>query len=218
MPIKGAIFDMDGTLTESMHLWIEIGPRYVKNTLGVNPTEQEKKDMHGMMMEELGEYIVKNYNTSLTEEEVMAGIDKMTETGYFHEVKTKPYVKATLEKFKNAGIPMCVATATDRYLTEACLKRNGLDKYFGKIFTCREYHTTKYGPDLFLEAGKFLGTEKDETYVFEDTLSSIKGAKKANYPVIAVADRWQKHNREEIKKTADYFLNSLEEFDKLNLI
>ena len=218
MPIKGAIFDMDGTLTESMHLWIEIGPRYVKKNLSIIPTEEEKLDMRGMMMEELGEYIVKTYDTTLTEEEVMAGIDKMTETGYFHEVKAKPYVKATLEALKEAGIPMCVATATDRYLTEACLKRNGLDKYFGKIFTCRDYHTTKYGPDLFLEAGKFLGTEKNETYVFEDTLSSIKGAKKAEYPVIAVADRWQKHNRDKIKDTADYFLDSLKEFPNLNLL
>lgn len=218
MPIKGAIFDMDGTLTESMHVWIEIGPRYVKRALGVNPTDKEKRDMRGMMMEDLGEYIVKTYKPFLTEEDVMEGIDRMTETVYFHEAKPKPYVKATLEMLKEAGVKMCVATATDLYLTEACLKRNEIYEYFGKIFTCRDYHTTKYGPDLFLEAGNYLGTEKEETYVFEDTLSSIKGAKMAGFPVIAVADRWQKRNRGEIINTADFFLDSLRDFKKLNLL
>ena len=218
MSIEGAIFDMDGTLIESMHLWQNIAYRYLKEKYRIIPTNEEKKKMQGMMMEELGDTMISLYSLPTTREQIVKDINKMTEIGYFHEVHKKPYVEKILISLKEKGIPMCIATATEYYLTDGCLKRLGLKKYFDKIFTCHDYHTTKYGPVLFNEAGKFLGTKKENTFVFEDTLDSIHGAKEAGFPVIAVPDRWQRKDREEIKKAADFFIESFKEFPSLNLL
>ncbi|MDD5887084.1 MAG: HAD family phosphatase [Oscillospiraceae bacterium] len=212
MAIQGAIFDMDGTLLDSMHLWRGWDVRYLQ-TLGITPTPEQSEKMTGMMLEELGEYIPKTFHLALTPKEVIDGVNRMQEPGYFHEVTVKPTVRATLEKLRRRGVPMVLATATERYLTEGALDRLDLAKYFLKIFTCHEMHKSKYEPDIFLAAGAFLGTPKESTWVFEDTWYSIQGALKAGYPVVAVEDRWSAHNRDKIRAHADRYVVHLGDLD-----
>ena len=212
MAITGAIFDMDGTLTDSMHLWKGFDRRYLA-TLGITPTDEQSETMTGMMLEELGEYIPKTFGLSLTADEVMRGINGIQEDGYFREVTIKPTTLETLETLKAMGVKMCLATATERYLTEACLTRLGLLSYFPRIFTCHEEHTSKYRPDIFLTAGAWLGTPNEETWVFEDTLYSIQGAKAAGFPLVAVRDVWSLHHEDEIRDLADIYVDQLGDLD-----
>ncbi len=212
MAITGAIFDMDGTLIDSMHLWRGWDKRYL-DTLGITPTPEQSKTMNGMMLEELGTYIPETFHLDLTPQEVIDGVNRIQEKGYFEEVEIKPTVIETLDKLQEMGVKMCLATATERYLTEGCLKRLGLDGYFSRIFTCHEEHTSKYKPDIFLTAGEYLGTPKESTWVFEDTWYSIRGAKKAGFPLVAVQDKWSGHHEEEIKGAADRYVALLGDLD-----
>lgn len=211
MAIKGAIFDMDGTLTDSMHLWVNMWKEYPL-LRGVTPTEADLKAMRGMMLDDMAKYMIAHMGMTDTPEELVADINRQVEPGYFSQVEAKPTVVETLERLKEAGVKMVVATATDRYLTEGCLTRLGLMKYFDRIYTAAEYGS-KYESQIFKTAFADLGTPQEETYVFEDTLAAIQGAKRAGLKVIAVADKWSAHNRDKIIDTADFFYENLGNID-----
>lgn len=212
MSIEGAIFDMDGTLIDSMHLWVGVPERYLK-TIGVTASPEQLHDMGGMMLDDMAQYVVNTFSTGLTWEQVMKGINKVVEPGYFYEVQPKPTVVETLERLQTRGVSMCVATATDRYLAEAALNRTGLSRFFGRMFTSPEEHMSKYEPEIFLKAGRFLGVPKDRIYVFEDAYRSVCGAKAAGYKVIAVHDKWSDRRRAEIARTADLYVEHFGDLD-----
>ncbi len=211
MAITGAIFDMDGTLTDSMHLWVNAWRDFPK-VKGIQATEEELQTMQGMMLNDMARYLNEHFGLPGTPKEIRAQIDQLTEQGYFHEVELKPGVVETLERLKQNNVKMVLATATDRYLAEGCLKRLGILDYFQKVYTAAEYGS-KYDSQIFLTAWQELGTPKEETYVFEDTLDAIRGAKKAGFKVIAVHDKWSAHNHDKIVALADQFYDSLKDLD-----
>ncbi|MBR1699251.1 MAG: HAD family phosphatase [Bacteroidales bacterium] len=216
MAIKGAIFDMDGTMTESMHLWIEIGRRYVEG-LGIPVSPEQTEAMTHMLLEPMALYIQDQFGVTESPNKIIADINKMVEPGYFEEVQVKPGVVEFLTELQARGVKMVVATATDRYLTEACLKRTGLDGFFSAIFTCGEEHCTKRTSYIYDKARAFLGTEPEETYIFEDTYVSILGAVQSGCHVIAMADRWAEKKRPLIEETAEQFFETMEEIEVQDL-
>lgn len=212
MAIKGAIIDMDGTLLDSMHLWVGVGGRYVRK-LGYEPTPEQEKAMNGLMIEPMADYVKDNFPVGGTQEIHVRGLNSVVEPGYMSEVVPKPTVPETLEKMKALGIRMVVATATDRALTEAALERTGLAPYFEHIFCAPDKHQSKYQPEIFREAVYFLGLPDNEIYVFEDTLSSIRGAKAAGLKVIALRDKWSEKKRDTIKAEADIYVEKMADID-----
>ena len=212
MAIKGAIFDMDGTLTDSMHLWIEIGRRYMES-LGYDVTPEQTQAMSRMLLEEMSGYIRTEFGLQKPPEQIIAEINGMVEEGYLYEVPVKPTVLEFLQKLQDRGVPMCVATATDRYLTEACLKRNGLDGFFSAVFTCTEEHCTKRTSDIYDRAREFLGTAPEETWIFEDTYVSLQGAVQSGCKVMAIHDRWSEKRTAQIKELADRYAETMGDID-----
>lgn len=206
MAIKGAIFDMDGTLLDSMHVWIDIAEKYLTSK-NITITPVIENEIAGLMLKDLGEYFIKHFGFEMTVEEIIDDVNKLVEDEYFYNVQIKPGTEELLKDLKSRNIPMCVATASDRYLVEAALKRVGILHYFDRIFTCTEVDANKTSPDIYEHALKHLGTKKEETYVFEDTYTPIRVAKSANFPVVAIADKWSAHRRELIKETADFFID-----------
>lgn len=207
MAIQGAIFDMDGTLTDSMHLWVNMWKTYPQQC-GITPREEDLKAMKGMMLKDMAQYMREHMGVTDSPEKIISDINRCVEQGYFEEVEVKPTVIETLDRLKAMGVKMVLATATERYLTEGCLKRLGLLPYFDKIYTATEYGS-KYESEIFKTALKELGTPLESTYVFEDTLEAIQGAKRAGLKVIAVADKWSSHKRQAIVDTADAFYEQL---------
>ena len=212
MSIKAAIFDMDGTLLDSMHAWIKIGERYLQ-TKGIVLNDSQKKIVGGMLLEEMSEYLINEFNFKISPKEIVSEINKMVEDEYFHRIQVKPGVVEFLEALRKNNVKMCVATATDRYMTEAALKRLDLLKYFEFIYTCGELHVDKSIPDIYDKALEVLGTKKEETYVFEDTYLPITTVVNAGYPLVAVADKWSAHRENDIKKIAKNFVNDLSTID-----
>ena len=198
MAIKGAIFDMDGTLTESMHLWIEIGRRYLEG-LGYTVTPEQNKVMTTMLLEPMALYMQDEFGLQKSQQQIIDEINKLVEPGYFEDV----------EVMHERGIRMCVATATDRHLTEACLRRNGIDRFFSAIFTCGEEHCNKRTSQIYDKARAHLGTAPEDTYIFEDTYVSILGAKQSGCRVVGLQDRWSEKKRDLIRETADVYVERM---------
>ena len=205
MAIRGAIFDMDGTLTESMHLWIEIGRRYLEG-LGYTVSPEQNREMTKMLLEPMALYMQDQFGLTKSQSQIVDEINKIVEPDYFETVVVKPTVVESLEAMQERGIRMCVATATDRHLTEACLKRNGIDRFFSAVFTCGEEHCNKRTSLIYDKARAHLGTSPEETYIFEDTYVSILGAKQSGCRVVALEDRWSEKKRELIKEAADVYV------------
>ena len=151
MKIKCAIFDFDGTLFDSMFIWDSIGEIYLRS-LGKEPKPSMREDVRPLSLYQSACYLKREYDLSLSAEELMAGVNRLIEHFYIHEVLPKPGVVDFLGRMKKADIPMCIATASDRRQIEAALCRCGADRYFEAVFTCGEVGHGKDEPVIFREA------------------------------------------------------------------
>ncbi len=214
--IKGAVFDLDGTILNSMYIWDEIGVRYLQK-LGIEPDDEFKKSFKTLSLRQAAEYYRKYFNIDISMEEIIDGVNKMVENFYFEEVLKKDNVENVLELLKNNGVKMCIATATDKYLVEKALERNGILHYFSEIHTCATVNAGKDEAKIYDVAREMLGTPIENTLVFEDALYAIKTAKCAGYKVVGIEDVSAKEDREEIKEICDiYVKDHYELYELLN--
>ena len=213
MRIRGAIFDVDGTLLDSMFIWDTIGETYLRS-IGYQPKENLNETFKNMSLRQAARYYQTEYGVTLSIDQIMDGVNAMLERYYRFEVPLKPGVAELLERLRQNGVKLCIATATDRHLVEAALDRCGVLSCFGEIFTCNEVGHGKDEPDIFEEALRFLGTEKAETVVFDDALYAVRTAKEAGFPVAAVYDSHEKA-QDQIRMLADVYLEELTQLDKI---
>ena len=202
--IKGAIFDLDGTLLDSMFIWDTIGEEYLRS-LGKEPHEDLKETFMTLTLEEAAVYYREHYGVTLSVKEIVDGVNAMVEQTYRTKVTLKPGISEYLAWLKENGVRMCVATVTDRYLVEETLERLGVRHYFSEIFTCAEVGFGKDKPIIYQKALEHLGTEKSDTYVFEDLPFALNTAKTDGFPTVGVYDRHEAH-QDDLKELADYYI------------
>ena len=210
MKISGAIFDVDGTLLDSMSVWDTIGTDYLRS-IGYEPRKNLNEVFKNMSLLQAAEYYQSEYGVTLNTDEIMDGVNAMLERFYRYEAPLKPGAEKLLARLRQNCVKLCIATATDRYLVEAALERCGVLSYFERIFTCTEVGHGKDGPQIFETALRFLGTRKEETPVFDDALYAIRTAKRAGFPVIAVYDSHE-NAQTEIRALSDFYLEDLTHF------
>ena len=208
MKIKCAIFDFDGTLFDSMFIWENVGEIYLRS-LGKEPKPSLREDVRALSLYQSACYFRKEYDLPLSEEQIMSGINKTIEHFYINEVMPKPYVTEFLEKMKQKGIPMCIATASDRYQIEAALSRCGMSHYFEAIFTCSEVGYGKDEPVIFRKAMEYFGSDRSSSIIFEDALHAIKTAKNDGFTVVSVFDNSEKR-QDEIRALSDCYIRDFE--------
>lgn len=208
--IKGAIFDLDGTLIDSMFIWDNVGEDYLK-LFGKEPKENLYEVFRSYTLEQAAQYYRDHYDINLSVDEIIKGVNDMVAETYRTKVTLKPGVVDFLKRLQSRGIRMCVATVTDRYIAEDVLKRLGIYEYFSEIFTCAEVGFGKENPEIYRKALKHLGTAKEETVVFEDVLHAIKTAKCDGFKVAAVYDSHEPM-QEEIKEISDYYITDFAGF------
>lgn len=208
--MKGAIFDMDGTLLDSMQVWVHVGEQYLQNR-GIEPEEGLGEVLFPMSMRDGAVYVKEKYGLPETSDTIVADMNAIVFAAYRDEVIPKPGVVAYLEALKKRGIPMAVATATDRPMVEAALARTGLAGYFKQIFTCTEIGAGKERPDIYLAAAEALGASPADTWVFEDALYAIKTAKAAGFYTVGLYDETSRNDQEAIAGCADCYVRGMEE-------
>ena len=206
--IKGAIFDCDGTLLDSMPVWVWVEQEYLVR-LGLTARPDLVEAVRPFNPIEVAEYFQAEYGVDKSVEEIIAGRNQLMEECYFQQAVLKDGVVPVLERLSDGGVKMCVATATDKYLVEEALRRCGIMRYFERVFTCSEENTSKSSPDIFIRAASFLKTDIESTVVIEDALHAIRSAKSAGFPVVAVYDMSEESHREEIRALSDYYFESV---------
>ena len=209
--LKGAIFDFDGTLFDSMFVWETAGEAYLFS-LGIKARESLQNSLKSMSLAQSAVYIAEKYNLKLDTQEIMDGINKTVENFYFYTVQPKQGVIEFLELLKIMNVKMCIATATDRYQVEAALKRCNMDKFFSEIFTCSEVGSGKDEPIIFQKALEHLNTSKEDTVIFEDAYHAVNTAKLNGFLTVAVYDS-SEDRQSEIRLLVDCYLNDFTQVD-----
>ena len=212
MKIKGAIFDLDGVLLDSMFIWDTLGETYLKSQ-GIKPRDDVRETLRPMSLFQAAEYFRDEYGIIDSVQAIIDEINCLVEHFYFELVETKPGVIDFLDKLKKNNVKMCITTATDRFMVDAALKRNGIEHYFDKVFTCTEVGHGKDEPDIYYQALDFLSLKKREVFVFEDAFYAIKTAKKAEFSVVAVNDSTAQGQQNEIEKLADVYITTFQDIE-----
>lgn len=209
--IRGAIFDVDGTLLDSMYLWDRVGEDYLQGK-GIAPLPDMEERVRTMSMMQIAQYCQEAYGMTEPAQQIIDEINGMVLEKYRNEVQPKPGVKALLSMLREKGVALAVATASDRCLIEEALERTGLLPYFDVFLTCSEVGAGKDSPAIFYAACKAMGTRPEETVLFEDSLYSMKTAKKEGFLVAAVFDESAAGETEEIQQLADWYVQTPEEW------
>lgn len=203
--IRGAIFDMDGTLTNSMGRWNEIYAeieRYLKIEL---PQNFMMKVNHIPMRGRVKE-IIKEFSLDADEDGVYAYWVNKAAAYYANVFKIKPYMLETLKKLNALGIKAAIATASDVLCAKAFIKSNNLSQYICSVTGLDEVERSKSFPDIYIKAAGKLCVEPCGCMVFEDALTAIKAAKSGGFKVCGVQDDCSKKDEPEIKNLCDITL------------
>lgn len=206
MKITGAIFDMDGTLLNSMDYWALVADEYL-NTLGITPNEDTCRRFLEDGMKNWYEYCQKEYGLSAPYDEAKRGIYKLMNIKYETVVELKDGARQLLDTLYEKGVRMCLATATDRETVELILKRLDLEKYFLQIFTSGEVGVGKREPLIYKIALDFLGTDKNSTYIFEDAVYALETAYTNGFKVVGVYDKNVYATEEKVKSLCHIYLD-----------
>ena len=214
MRLQSAIFDMDGTLLDSMPTWRELGPTFLKEA-GIPTTPEQEKLLRTLSDHQVIPYLREKCGLPWSEQEVVDQIVERMETFYSTEVRPKPGVEKFLSILKMEGVWMYVATATHRRLTEKALKTAGIDHYFRGIVTSADAGSHKSeSAEIYEMAMRRMQSNKRDTVVFEDVLYAIRTAKAAGFRVAGVYDSMSEADQPEIQRLSDYYIRSYEELVK----
>jgi len=208
MRLQSAIFDMDGTLLDSMPIWRDLGTSVLRG-LGIEPEPETSEMLKTLSLRHGIAYCKEHYHLPQTEEELIGRVVGRVADFYQNEVQAKPGVEKFLSLLKMEGVWMYVATATDRPLAEAALRRAGIDHYFRGLITVAEVGVGKRdSAEIYERAMRRLQSNKKDTVVFEDAFHAIRTAKAAGFRVAAVYDASEEANQPAIREMADYYIRS----------
>lgn len=217
MKIKAAIFDMDGTLVDSLMLWDVLwstfGEKYFNNK-DFRPSAKDDKAVRTLTLKDAMELIHKNYNMGESGQELLNFADNLLLEFYSNTVELKPGVREFLDYCKQNGVKMCIASATAPELVKVAIKHCDIEKYFLKVFSCTDLGLGKDKPDIFLLASEFLGEKLKDIWVFEDSVVAIETATKIGMPTTAIFDRFN-FGQERMKEIATIYVAECESLLKV---
>lgn len=207
MEKKYCIFDMDGTLVDSMGYWERLGIEYlVEQGVDQQRAEQAFCEISSMTLLQAVEYFIDSLKLPQTPQEMIDGMQLVMEGHYRRDIQLKPGVEEYLTKLKDRGCKLCVATATAEPLAKLCLERLGIAHYFEFLLSCETLGVGKGSPDIYLLAAGKMGSTPEETAVFEDALYAAATAKKAGFYTVGIKDGGHRCCWEELSSLADQAL------------
>ncbi|MGN1451512.1 MAG: HAD family hydrolase [Eubacteriales bacterium] len=202
--IKGAIFDMDGTLLDSMYIWRNFGEIYLRSR-GIEPQKDTGNLYRKYGYRRASEFFRDEFGLDVCQEDFIAEARAILQQYYEDEVGLKPGVGNFLERMRGMGVEMCLATATDEVMVRPAFKRLGIEGYFSGILTCAGVGRGKTDPLIYRRSLELLGTEKSKTPVFEDAFYAAKTAKNDGFVLAGVWDE-NEDEREAVEAISDIFI------------
>ncbi len=203
--IQSVIFDLDGTLVDSMWLWHDIDVEFLEKR-GLTLPETYQREIEGMSFTETAVYTKDLFHLSESVEELKEIWNRMAIEKYTYEVPFKPGAEEFLKYCREHKISVGIATSNSRELVNAVALSLHFEDYIQEIVTACEVKQGKPAPDVYLEAASRLGVQPEQCLVFEDVPMGILAGKHAGMRVCAVEDEFSKEQREEKQKLADYYI------------
>lgn len=208
MQIKGAIFDLDGTLFDSTWVWKQIDKEFL-GKYGHPVPEDYSDAIKAMGFEQVANYTIDRFRLPMTAEEVMAEWNTMAIRAYSEQVKLRRGVRELLAWLEAQGIPAGVATSNTAMLFEPCLKHNGIYELFHSFTEGNEVDRGKEFPDIYIKAADKLGCEPSSCVVFEDIIPALKGAKSGGFLTIGVREKAWGYETGEFSSSCDYVIDEI---------
>ena len=207
---EGVVFDLDGTLVDSMWVWEDIDNEFLGKR-GIPVPDNYVDIITPMGFEECADYTIKRFGLKESNAEVMNEWHNMAVYSYANKVKLKPGVEDFLKYLRENNVKMSIATANSLELVIPALKNNMIDGYFDNITTLKEVSRGKEFPDVYDLSTSRLGADKNKCVVFEDIIEGIRAAKLGGYKVIGVFDKRAEDKVELLSSNADYFIYDYKE-------
>lgn len=207
---KGYLFDLDGTLLDSMGVWEQIDVDFLTRR-NIPVPEDYAQAIAPMGFRRAAEYTIARFGFSQSPEEIMEEWHQMAVEQYAHHLSLKPGAKEYLEELKQQSKPLAVVTASYPELYQPALERGGVLDLFDTIVTVNQVPRGKGFPDIYLEAAKRIQVPPQQCAVFEDITQGIQGAKAADCLAVAVYDSANRGQWDQTKALADLSIRSFEE-------
>lgn len=208
--VKAVIFDLDGTLVDSMWMWKSIDEEFLSR-YGLSVPPDLSSAIEGMGFSETARYFKERFQVEDSVEEIKRSWNEMAWEKYKNQVPLKDGVKEFLELLKERQISMAIATSNSRELVEMVTRERRVDSYFSAILTSCDASRGKPFPDVYLLAAERIHAEPRECLVFEDIVHGIMAGKNAGMKVCAVEDLYSKAQEEKKRELADYYIVSYRE-------
>ena len=210
---KAVIFDLDGTLVDSMWMWRAIDVEYLAR-FGVECPENLQKEIEGMSFTETAAYFKIRFKLEASLDEIKEDWVQMALGKYQKEVPLKPGARAFLDYIEDHGMAAGIATSNGRARVDAVLDSLDIRRYFQVVATACEVAAGKPAPDIYLNVAGRLQVDPQDCVVFEDVPAGIQAGKRAGMTVFAVEDAFSLDMKEEKKQLADYYIRDY--FELLN--
>jgi len=207
---KAVIFDLDGTLVDSMWMWKSIDIEFLEKR-NIPYPEKLQEEIEGMSFSETVRYFKNKFQLAEPLEQLEKNLNHMALEKYRYEVPLKPGAKNFLEYLKSANIKTGIATSNSRFLLEAVSQAHNLARYIDCFLTSDDVKKGKPAPDVFLTAAKKLSIQPIECLVFEDIPNGITAGKSAGMTVCAVEDEYSADLVDKKRTLADYYINSYDQ-------
>ena len=207
---KAIIFDLDGTLVDSMWIWRSIDIAYL-GRFGIALPEDLQSKIEGMSFDETAVYFKETFGIADDVEEMKRTWNEMAADKYSNEVFLKDGVKELLVCCEQQGIRLGIASSNSRELVERILQAHHLEGVFDCVLTGTDSYRGEPAPDIYLAAAERLQTLAEDCLVFEDITAGIQAGKSAGMTVCAVEDAYSKDQLAEKKRLADYCIASYRE-------
>lgn len=204
------IFDMDGTLLDSMDAWKE-NIRLVALNFGVSLPDNFYQLYKTMVSWEVAEHLVSHYHARGTSQKIFDALTKGIEGYYASSISVKPFARELLEDYQSQGLTLALLTGTERSLIDLVLNRLGLADYFALTRSCREAGGPKSSPVPFSHMLSALNARSDDAVLFEDGLHSVETARRCGIFTVGVYDETWSDVEPQMQAACDRYVRSLGE-------